>query len=249
MNASATASGPASRPDPGQDHPAPSVPPAIAHLFCFLTFLTRFGQKFFRSLAQPGAVPTAGVARFYGTDEPPVILRYILRGWFRAAALAEVLRRRALRGLDLTGPPPPGPPRRKPAGGTRDGARTPRPRQDVPFADGIPSQTVLLAWARRRPLDAALAAICRDLGLLPDNLGPQAWEKLQETILRLVTGPGPRLIVRLGRLRPIAAAVQRALRRRRRLGLAPAAPPVLAPLQELLRAAIATGPPEGLAPA
>jgi hypothetical protein len=228
------------------------APPGIGRLLGLIGVFIRLGHQYFRELAQPGATATGGMIRYYGTAEVPVILRYLLRGWLRACALSELLRRRALRGQDLGQPARRG--GGKPGGGRRGGLRIPaQPPGDIPFAERIPDQEELIAWVRRRSIEAVLAAVARDLALLPKEMGAVAWEKLQQAILERAGEAAQPLIAKLGKLRPIGAAAGAAGKRRQPRQQpdggeppgppAPARPRVLPPVQELLRIAIQTGPP------
>ena len=236
------------------------MPPVIGRLLGLIAVFTRCGQRFFRELAQPGATINAGMARYYGSAEVEVVLRYLLRGWLRAGALAELLRRRALRGLDLGQPGCRGPVNRKPGAGRRGGCRTPaQPAWGIPFTDRVPGQEELIAWVRRRSIDAVLAAIARDLALLPEQLGTAAWEKMQQSILAYAGDAAQPLIARMRKLRPVGAASAAAAEpapgsepacKRRPPHPQPGQPAplvtrVLLPVQELLRIALqaSTGPP------
>lgn len=248
MNDAIDTSCPAYPPRSGKD-PRRWIPraviPNIVHLSGLLTVLAECGQALFRKLMQADAVVPERVSLYYGGSELPVIIRYLLRGLFRADALMQVLLRRARRG-DVKEWSPPKPGNRKPPGeaGKRDPNQAPKqppkpPEGDVPFADCIPSQKELLAWARGRNIGVAIADICRDLAVLREELPPEHWREIERTINRF-GGNAVKLFHDIcDRLLPLSAAASRKYGRKRRAEpapepAAPATPRVLISIGALL---------------
>ena len=109
------------------------------------------------------------VKRRFGTANIADIIASILRGLRRAEALEARLEASASR-LDA----PPRQPRN-----TTPTPRAPRPEALAEAAPLTPEQRIV-AEARRRPIGAVLADICRDFGISPQH---PLWRELQRTII------------------------------------------------------------------
>jgi len=251
VNTAASASGPACPPDPGKDHPTrnrSAEAPNTSRLVNMLIAVIGCGMGLFRKMVQPNAVPGESFTRCYGTTEMPVVLRYLLRGLFRADALLQVLHRRAMRGHDMKAWAPRKSGSRKPPGegegegnkrGTNRTPKPPEPEEDVPFADRIPSQKVLRAWARGRSLGKALTEIFRDLAPLREHLdreNPELWRHAELLLNRYGASAAKLFEEVCGRVLPLSAAAARNASRRKRGAPPPkpATPRVLIPIEDLV---------------
>jgi len=218
--------------------------PNIVHLMGVLHGIILCGQALFLKLVQPDAVPNEDLTRYYATAELPRIVRYVLRGVLRAEVLSIVLRERAKRGVDAKEWVSRKPANRQPPGEDkkRDPNRQPkppRPEEDLPYAYAPPSRKALFAWVRRRSPGAALKAICLDLAVLKDDLGPEKWQEIARTINRF-GGNAVTLFQEIcERWLPLSAAEPRKNQRRRNAEPSPeparpVVPRALMPLRDLV---------------
>jgi hypothetical protein len=166
-----------SRPDP--DPAATAKPGRAALLIALVRRLIDYGKELAASLQQRGfTADLINTPLAFGTSDIARILACITRGLLRASALeARIVRSAAF--LDA-GPRP----QKLPT------LRTPRPPA-APAAerhadDGdprlacLPTPEQIADEARRRPIGAVIADICRDLGIMPNH---KLWRDLQLVII------------------------------------------------------------------
>ena len=130
----ADTTGPASPPDPPQDHPATTLPHNIPSSSTPSASCSTYGRHLIDTVRQRATAPNFNaIAACFGTDNLSTILAHLNRGILRAAALERVLLARAATGRTSTSssaaparrnhacpgrpnpssPPPPLPPPRK----------------------------------------------------------------------------------------------------------------------------------------
>jgi hypothetical protein len=115
-------------------------------------------------------------AGLFNTSDVAHILLRIARGLRRAAALQALLLSRAQRGRDIKTAPisihlP------------RVPSAAPEPRAERPPLPLEPSDEEIAADVRRRPVGAVIVDICRDLGVLPGDLGGEMHKELTDTVM------------------------------------------------------------------
>jgi hypothetical protein len=179
MAAPPTAAVPADRPDPHQDRPATGTdaPTSTVRLLGLVRALIDYGRQLATTLQQRTAsTKLTDITRNFGTIDIGEILARITRGLLRAAALEARLDRRL-------------PPRHAaPAAMSAPSHRQPRAAPQVdPSASAaeprivrLPTPAEIAAQARRRPIGAVLADICRDFGITTDH---PLWRELALTII------------------------------------------------------------------
>jgi hypothetical protein len=119
--------------------------------------------------------PPSPVCRF-GTSDIALILSRITLGLHRATALEARLLRSAARP-----DPKPRPPRVPSPRTARAPREAPRePAETDPRLARMPTAEQIAAEIRRRPVGAAIADICRDLGIMPDH---PLWRELRLAIM------------------------------------------------------------------
>jgi hypothetical protein len=184
MPATVTASSPDAPPDAPQDQAVAGTPAGISRLLLVIHALIAYGKKFADALKQPGHSFDYPLWRRFGSNDPAVILTRLTRALLRAAALEQMLDRRAAKGLDVKEPPPAAPRTRKQDAEADTGRRRRRrPREQDSEPVRIPTPEELKAELRGRHVGAVLADICRDLGVLPGDLDPKIWRELQRAIV------------------------------------------------------------------
>jgi hypothetical protein len=187
-------------PDPPQDRAAKPLPQNIADLLTILGILLAYARHLAATLEYRAAANGfTSVAQFFGTARLAVIRARLARGMLRIRALETVLRARAARGRDLVflgrrepapRTPKPAPPTGEtPAGADADAGPQRRPRRPrppgaeaAPDPANLPSLEQLVAEIRRRPIGAAVADICRDLGVAPSLCEGRLWDALFNAI-------------------------------------------------------------------
>jgi hypothetical protein len=162
--------------------PSPTPPAAdyatrAQHLLALIRKLIDYGRQLAATFQQPGPnTAPASHPRAFGTSNIRQILASILRGLYRAQELeARVVRAAARRDTYPTPSPAPSP---------RIPSITPAtPSTAAPDLGPAPVPTLeqIAAEARRRPIGAVLADICRDLGILPSH---PLWRELSSEIIR-----------------------------------------------------------------
>src|SRR5487761_2521183 len=156
---------------PKPDRAAKPMPEGIAAVLVLVRILLEYGRHLTETLEHRAAARSFSViAQFFGTARVPAILARLSRGILRAMALERVLLARAARGRDLVvfqprwraepSAPPPAP---QPAAQQKP----PKPRPVRAELPEFPTLERLVAETRRRPIDRAMADICRDLGISP----------------------------------------------------------------------------------
>ena len=99
-----TAPGPASPPDPPQDHPGKSapVPEYIGSILYAVGILLDYGRHLLSTVHRRAAAPTfPAIAACFGTANLSTIMAHLNRGILRATALERVLLARAATGRDI----------------------------------------------------------------------------------------------------------------------------------------------------
>jgi hypothetical protein len=179
MAAPPTASVPADRPDPHQDRPATDTdgPTSTGRLLRLVRALIDYGRQLAVTLQQRTATTNlTDITRNFGTIDIGEILARITRGLLRAAALEARLGRRL-------------PPRHAaPAAISAPSHRQPRAAPHVDPSAGaaeprivrLPTPAEIATQARRRPIGAVIADICRDLGIVPSH---PLWRELPLAII------------------------------------------------------------------
>lgn len=173
----AAAATPAPTPTPAPTRAAAAQTPAIARMLGLLHWIIDYGMHLVDTIEQraatdPGFPLFANIS--FRTANLDLIISRLLRGLRLAEALFKLLERRAARGRDIVIPADRQPSRRKPR---EPGAPPPARRKRILLSDD-PTDAEIAAWLRRRPLGAALGAICRDFGVLPGYLTRPQWEEL-----------------------------------------------------------------------
>jgi len=165
----------AARPDPNR-----AVPPRIRAVLGIVHTLIAYGQNLAESLenhaSQPHLLPCFRfIATIFFTKDVALILARIKRGLLRAAALEERLQKRAASGRDIR------PLRIRP--------RSPRkPRTGNPttppssYDPRLPSIEQIANQVRHRSIGAILVDICLDLGIIPGQMDPAAWNELGQAL-------------------------------------------------------------------
>jgi hypothetical protein len=150
--------------------PQPDRPSPSASLLSLLRRLIDYGKELAVTVRQRAADDPAYVRRCFGTLDVAWILASIARGLLRAAVLQARIVSTAAR---LDAPPRAAPPRPS------------RARRNVadPAGASLPPPTPeeIAARVRRQPIGAALADICRDLGI---PLNHPLWSELRHEIIR-----------------------------------------------------------------
>jgi hypothetical protein len=201
----------ATSPDPA----SPSSP--AARLLNAVRKLIDYGKQLAASLHQGGI--TSVVANAFGTADIVLILARITQGLHRALILEERIVRTAIH-IDAKQ-------QRKPARAPHASRpATRRPIAAEPDPTPLPTSEQIAAMARRQPIGAVIADICRDLGILPSH---PLWRELRRLIGQY-NGNYARLVVDIIH-RPFL----------------PVIPPDLAPSPAEPPAQAATGPPPALA--
>ena len=173
MSASATPAEPTPNPDPHQDQAATDMPPGIAHLLTLLRSLIACGKSLAASVQRHTSVAGFRAINTFGTNDMALIFARIIRGLMRAAALQDMLLRRAATGRDVA-PPPLHTASPRTTARVRPAARPRVVRVDDPGSVSLPTPEELAAEVRRRPIGAVLADIFTDLGITPADLEPGA---------------------------------------------------------------------------
>jgi hypothetical protein len=148
-------------------------PSRSGRLLALVRKLIDYGRELAATIRQRTAAdPIFAKARF-GTIDLAVILARIARGLVLANALeARVLRSAA----HLDAEPVPG--------RARSAARAPavpRVAEAEPRLEGLPTPEQIAADARRRPIGAVIADICRDLGITGSH---PLWRDVQRAIIK-----------------------------------------------------------------
>ena len=172
---------------------APPVPRHIGRILLLIQMLVGYGRDFTATLRQQTVTPQfrlAMQARF-GTSEIARILIRIGRALRLAAALETQLRQLAATGQDVMTSAERAlvPPRSRGNRSTTTADRRAATGGTDPDnqEDDLPSDEEILALARRGKLGVVIAAICRDLGLVPSVVSEQQWSELAD-ILRTFGG-------------------------------------------------------------
>ena len=184
--------GPASPPDPPQDHPGNSMPEYIAVVLHAVGILLGYGRHLLATVHRRATTPTfTTIAACFGTANLSTILAHLNRGILRAAALERVLLARAATGRDINIPPPrtrtaepPPAPAAPQTEQPTDQPAAPK-RRSLPFGwrdpePFMPSPEELERQVRRRPLGRTIIDICLDLGVVPGFCTGAFWNHIFE---------------------------------------------------------------------
>ena len=201
--------GPASPPDPPQDHTGTTVPGNIAVLLHAVGILLGYGRHLLGTVKRRAAAPTfPTIAVGFGTANLSTILAHLNRGILRAIALKRVLLARAATGRDIDIPPPrirteqpspgqtvpqPEPPPDQPAK-PKASRPSPPPGADDPELF-MPTQEEPERQVRRRSFGRTYAEICLDLAVMPGLCTSAFWNELFE-IMHLLRGNGVVTVMR-----------------------------------------------------
>jgi hypothetical protein len=139
-----------------------------ANLLDLVRKLIDYGRDLAATLHQRAAADPYFACTLFGTVDLAQILARITRGLQLAGMLESRLIRRAAR-------PPAAP---TTAAATRSAPRATRPaaQRTEPEPAGLPTAEEMAARFRRQPIGAAIADICRDLGIMPTH---PLWRELQ----------------------------------------------------------------------
>ena len=197
--------GPASPPDPPQDHPATTLPHNIRVLLHTVAILLDYGRHLSDTVRQRATAPNFNaIAACFGTANLATILAHLNRGILRAEALERMLRARAATGRDIdfvdrrTRTPAPQP---APATEPEQPAATPpapRKRAFRPAACDdpelfMPTEQDLDRQVRRRPVGRTIHDICSDLAVVPGFCHSAFWNQLHE-MMHFLGGSIPRFM-------------------------------------------------------
>ena len=183
---SAEAQPPAPTTDPEPPRATPAMPAGLGRVLSLVRKLIDYGKELASTIQQRAAAPGFTLfAKPFGTADLAVILNRITNGLRRAAALEARLCRRAARSQDLTPAPI-----RPPSALGPHAARQPAPPNPQPAAPAedprlahLPTEEEIAAEARRRPVGAVIADICRDLGIAPGHLDRAFWDEINHAIM------------------------------------------------------------------
>ncbi len=190
----ADTTGPASPPDPPQDHPATTLPHNISVLLHAVGILLNYGRHLIDTVRQRATAPNFNaIAACFGTGNLATILAHLNRGILRAEALQRMLRARAATGQDIdfverrTRAPAPQP---APAAEPEQPAAAPpaqRKRASRPAAWDdpelfMPTEQDLDRQVRRRPIGRTIFDICSDLAVVPGFCHSGFWNTLFEAM-------------------------------------------------------------------
>jgi hypothetical protein len=152
-------------------------------LLSLIRRLIDYGRELAATLHDRAATDPRSVVRSFGISDLALILLRIKRGLLLASALEARLVQNAAR-LDAEREPRAAPAQRKPRPARSPGqARGHGPAlsriedPDTPLE--LPTEAEIAAWARRRPIGAVIADICRDLGIACDH---PLWRELRYAI-------------------------------------------------------------------
>jgi hypothetical protein len=152
--------------------------------------LIDYGRQLTATVHQRAAAPNFALfARPFGTTDIALILARITNGLHRAAALEAALNQRAARGRDLSPTPIRLPAAREPRlpRQVAPSDAHPEPQRVDPTQDprlaSLPTEAEIAAAARRRPVGAVIADICRDFGIMPGQLDRAFWDELRHAII------------------------------------------------------------------
>ena len=165
------------------------MPERIGRLLTLVQFLIGYGKDFAATLRQQSVTPQVRLtlqARF-GTSDLARVLFRIGRALKLAAMLDTQLRRLAASGQDVQTPTECAPvqPRAFAHRSTTNSAGCAAERGAVSdnLDDDLPSEEQIAALIRRGRAGAVIAAICRDLGLVPAVVSQQQWKDVHEAII------------------------------------------------------------------
>jgi hypothetical protein len=184
---------PASPPDPPQDQPGNTVPEYIAVFLHAVSILLGYGRHLIDTVERRATASTfPTIAACFGTANLSTILAHLNRGILRATALERYLLARAATGRDIsivirrtrtdeTPPAPADPQAEQPADQPARPKAAPRPSLP-PGSDNpelfMPTLEDLERQVRRRAIGSTIAAICRDLAVVPGLCTPAFWSDL-----------------------------------------------------------------------
>jgi hypothetical protein len=173
--------------DPATDRAAGTVPERIAKVLSLLHWIIGYGQRLAAAARQSKSTPGADLTFFsirYGTSDLALILTRIQRGLMLAAGLQDRLQQRAATGRDVRALPLRDPTERKRPDGVPPRKCAPRRTNivDLPL-DRLPSAEEIAEELRHRPLGAIVVDICRDLGIVPNDLPKELRQILHDIIL------------------------------------------------------------------
>lgn len=166
------------------------MPERIGRLLTLVQVLIGYGKDFAAALRQQSGTPQRGLTlqvRFGTADLARILIR-IGRALKLAAMLDTQLRRRAASGRDVQTPTECAPvqPRAFAHRSTTNSAPGAAERGTAPdnFSDDdLPSEEQIAALIRRGRAGAVIAAICRDLGLVPAVVSEQHWKDVFDAIV------------------------------------------------------------------
>ena len=190
----ADTTGPASPPDPPQDHPATTLPHNISVILQAVGILLDYGRHLIDTVRDRATAPNFNaLAACFGTANLATILAHLNRGILRAAALERMLRARAATGRDIdfverrTRAPAPQPAPATEPEQLAAAPPVPRKRASRPAAWDdpelfMPTEQDLDRRVRRRPVGRTINDICSDLAVDPGFCHSAFWIQLHEMI-------------------------------------------------------------------
>ena len=177
------------KPDPAPDRqPSDANADAlggVTRLLGILRWLIDIGRQRTARL-RLGAAPGTEVFVLFRrcrTRDIALVLARIRRGLMLAGALQAHLADKAARGQDVT--PPKLPPLRTPSPAQAPAAsRAPRRPAIADLPPGrMPTAEAIAEQLHRRPPGAILVDICRDLGIMADDLTTAQWRELEQAVM------------------------------------------------------------------
>jgi hypothetical protein len=204
--------GPASPPDPPQDHPGETapMPEYIAAILHAVGILLGYGRHLLATVKQRATAPTfPTIAASFGTANLSTILAHLNRGILRAIALEQVLLARAATGQDIkmvtqlirTTEPQSAPatPQSEPSADQPAEPKTAARPSLPPSVDDpelfMPTLEDLKLQVRRRSIGRTIGEICVDLAVVPAFCTPAFWNGLFE-IMYYFGGRGVETVMR-----------------------------------------------------
>ncbi len=157
-------------PPPPTEAPKPS---RSGRLLAVVRKLIDYGKELAATIRGRALTDPTSVKVCFGTTDIALILTRIARGLHRAQALEDRVTRCAAR-LDAE------PRRARGQSEARLSAVRPFAEPPDPRLASLPTAEQIAAEARRRPIGAVIADICRDLGILPSH---ELWRDVQKLII------------------------------------------------------------------
>ena len=173
-------------PDSRQDRAGTLMPKNIAQLLYVLGVLLEYGRHLVATIERRAAAPGFSLfSAVFGTARLPLILGHLHRGILRATALESLLRKHAAGGHDVEAAPlridaasnAGADPMNECLGPQAARLAAERAAHDAPVdPDHLPTLEEIEAEVRHHPIGRTIAAICRDLGVVPIMCTRMFWD-------------------------------------------------------------------------